>query len=199
MNTLHIALKEWDLVIRELLAGRQVLLLRKGGILEAENQFVLEHPRFLFYPTFIHQNPDMVKAAKRPDIRLLPAEPESVQITACGEVARIFEVPSRQAMDQLRDLHPFDEPLIDMRFNYRAEKPLYLAVIRAFALAQPVRLPNTLDYAGCKSWVPLAQEISIDHATPALPEETLQAIIARIDATFAQKSEPRPSGSDTPC
>jgi hypothetical protein len=184
MNSLHIALKEWDLTIRELLAGRQAILLRKGGILEADNQFELEHRRFLFYPTFIHQNPDMVKPGRRADIRALPAEPAEVEITGLGEVARILEVPSRAAMDQLRDLHPWDEPLIDMRFNYRAEKPLFLVIIRAFALPEPVRLANTIAYAGCKSWVPLEREIVVDGAVQALPEPALQAIVARIENTF---------------
>jgi hypothetical protein len=183
MNCLHIALKEWDLTIRELLAGRQAILLRKGGILEAENQFTLEHPRFLFYPTFIHQNP-------RPEIRALPAEPAEIEITGYGEVARILEVPSRAAMDQLRDLHPWDEPLIDMRFNYRAEKPLYLVIVRAFTLPQPLRLANTLEYAGCKSWVPLQQEIPVDHAATALPEPALQSIIHRIERTFSSRGRP---------
>jgi hypothetical protein len=185
MNTLNIALKEWDLVIRDLLAGRQAILLRKGGILEADNQFELEHPRFLFYPTFIHQNPHMVKPERRGDIRALPAEPAEVEITGYGEVARIVEVPSRTAMDRLRDLHPWDEPLIDMRFNYRPEKPLYLVVIRAFALPAAVRIPNTIEYAGCKSWVPLNQEISLEGARQALAEETLQGVVGRIEKAFA--------------
>jgi hypothetical protein len=187
METLHIALKEWDLTIRELLAGRQAILLRKGGILEAENQFELEHPRFLFFPTFVHQNPDMVKAGKRPEIRSLPAEPTEVEIAGYGEVARILEVPSRAAMDALRDLHIWDERLIDMRFSYRAEKPLYLVVVRAFSLPAPVRLANTAAYAGCKSWVPLEREVPIGPeagAAAAMPEPALQAIIGRIERTF---------------
>ena len=52
-STLAVALKEWDLVITALLEGRHAVLLRKGGLLEADNQFELEHPRFLFFPTFI--------------------------------------------------------------------------------------------------------------------------------------------------
>jgi hypothetical protein len=186
METLYIALKEWDLTIRELLAGRQIVLLRKGGILESDNQFELEHPRFLFYPTFIHQNPDMVKPAKRPEIRRMAAEPSEVEITGYGEAARIFEVPSRAAMDALRDMHLWDEPLIDMRFAYRPEKPLYLVAVRAFRLARPAHVENTPAYAGCKSWVPLEREIPLQGATPALATQQFDTLVRHIESTFGE-------------
>ncbi|HVX86412.1 MAG TPA: DUF1802 family protein [Phycisphaerae bacterium] len=185
MDTLHIALKEWDLTIRELLAGRQIVLLRKGGILESDNQFELEHPRFLFYPTFIHQNPEMVKPEKRAAIRRLAAEPAEVEITGYGEAARIWEVPSRRALESLDDLHVWDAPLLDLRFAYRPEKPLYLVAVRAYSLPAPVRLANTPAYAGCKSWVPLEQEISVEAASPALEAAAFEALVRRIERTFA--------------
>ncbi len=94
---LAVALKEWDRVISEMLAGRPVVLLRKGGILESENQFELEHPRFWFYPTFVHQDPRMVRAEFRPRIRKIDAEPGEVELRGYGEVAEIFEVPGALA------------------------------------------------------------------------------------------------------
>lgn len=186
--TLNVALKEWDLVIADLLAGRQAILLRKGGILEANNEFELEHKRFLFYPTFVHQDPRMVKAERRPAIRQMAAEPGEVELRGYGEVARIFEVPAaggRARVDRLADMHLWDAPLIDMRFSYRAEKPLYIVVVRAFELAAPVRIANTLSYAGCRSWVPLEEQVEVSGATPALGEGELQAVIDRIGQTLA--------------
>src|SRR6201996_676891 len=91
--SLNVALKEWDLVISDLLAGRQAMLLRKGGILEANNEFELEHKRFLFYPTFIHQDPKMTKPERRAELRQFPTEPDQIEIRGYGEVAKIFEVP----------------------------------------------------------------------------------------------------------
>lgn len=184
MPTLAIALKEWDLFINALLEGRQTLLLRKGGILEAENEFQLEHNRFLFYPTFIHQDPRMVKPAARDQIHPAAAEPDMLTIRGYGEVARIFEVPSRPKLEALDDLHLWDAPLLDMRFNYRPEKPLYLVVVRAFSLPAPVTIPNTLQYAGCKSWVPLAQEIAITGAKEAIASDHLAQVIQRIERTL---------------
>src|SRR3954469_22010562 len=93
MPTLSIALKEWDLVISDLLAGRQALLLRKGGILESHNEFELEHKRFLLYPTFVHQDPKMTKPERRAELRRAAHEPGEVEIRGYAEVARILEVP----------------------------------------------------------------------------------------------------------
>jgi hypothetical protein len=194
--TLSVALKEWNLVISALLEGRQAILLRKGGILESGNQFELEHPAFLFYPTFIHQDPQMVKPADRAGLSQVAAEPESVTLRGYGTVARIFEVPSRRQLEALNDLHLWDAPLLDMRFNYRPEKPLYLVVVRAFALAAPVTVPNTLEYAGCKSWVPLNRDVDVRGATPALTRDQMEALVERIARTFSPAAPvpPVPAG-----
>src|ERR1041384_2703893 len=118
MLQISVALKEWDLQIAALLSGRQVFLLRKGGILESDNEFQLEHARFCFFPTFVHQDPRMVKAEFRAGITNMRAEPEKVEIRGYGEAARIFEVPTRDALEKLGDLYVWDAPLLDMRFAY---------------------------------------------------------------------------------
>ena len=185
MEALAVALKEWHLVIQAILAGEQAILLRKGGILEANNEFELEHRRFPFYPTFIHQNPAHTKPVWRGRIQALDAEPAQVTLEGFGEAHQIMEVPSRAAMDQLFDLHIWDTPLLDMRFSYRPEKPLFLVIVRAWRLKAAVTIPNTLAYAGCKSWVPLEQSIDVSGATPALSDAQMDSLTARIRRTLS--------------
>ena len=62
----NIALKEWAVVCDEVLGGRQVVLLRKGGILEQKKGFQIEHERFFFYPNTEHQSREQLKAAFHP-------------------------------------------------------------------------------------------------------------------------------------
>lgn len=45
------ALKEWAIVCKALEEGRQVLLLRKGGIMEYKQGFEIKHNKFLLFPT----------------------------------------------------------------------------------------------------------------------------------------------------
>ena len=56
------------------------------------------------------------------------------------------------------------------RFGYRPENPLYLLLVRAYAMPQPIMIENTIAYAGCKSWVPLDQEIPTGGAIAVLDD-----------------------------
>jgi hypothetical protein len=82
---LNVALKEWDLTINEMLAGRQVVLLRKGGIYEAAGEFELENPQFILFPTYLHQNLKMLKTADQLGFEAKSAEPAQVRISAAAE------------------------------------------------------------------------------------------------------------------
>lgn len=167
-QTLTTALKEWDAVCRALQSGRQFVLLRKGGIHEDEGRFEIEHRRFLFFPTFLHQNLAMLKPDARAGFVQLAAEPEKITLNGWGEVTDIIRVGSRRQVDALDAEHVWTAPLIDMRFNYKPHNPLYLVLVRAHALAVPVTIENTPEYAGCKSWVPLTRSVNIEESRPAL-------------------------------
>jgi len=75
-QTLKIALKEWAVVCRALERGRQILLLRKGGIYEAAGEFELEHRRFLLFPTYLHQKIEMLKTGERDGFEARQHEPQ---------------------------------------------------------------------------------------------------------------------------
>jgi hypothetical protein len=183
-NSLNVALKEWSVVCDALLAGQQAILLRKGGIYEAAGEFELEHSRFALFPTLLHQKAQSVKPAWRDAIKIVDREPEHINIRGWAEVFWIGRVPGRAAFDALDDLHLWDKPLIDMRFNYRPDYPLYVMVLRTFVLAQAMNLPLDDQYAGCKSWVPLRENISLSGSQAVMADPALLAIQNRIMTTF---------------
>jgi hypothetical protein len=165
---LQIALKEWQTVCNALHAGCQILLLRKGGIYESASEFEIEHRQFLLFPTFLHQNLDMLKPGNAVEKHL--AEPDQITLTTAAQITDIIPVRSRQMIDALDAHHIWSPALIDMRFNYRPENPLYLLLVRAYILEEPVTIQNTPAYAGCKSWVPLKQPVTTANATPAIDD-----------------------------
>src|SRR5688572_25237370 len=116
---MHVALKEWAAVCAALEQGRQIVLLRKGVIHETGGRFELEHPRFLLFPTYLHQNREMLKASEHARFTAATAEPERITLSAAGEVTDIIQLKSRAQMDALEDQYVWTKPLIDMRFNYR--------------------------------------------------------------------------------
>lgn len=184
-ESLQVALKEWDVVCNALCQGQQHILLRKGGILESDGEFELVERRFLLFPTFVHQNADGLKIPYRRWVSDARVEPEIVHFPGWASVEKIFCVPDRLRMDKLSDLHIWDAPLIDMRFNYRPQYPLYLLLLKTWKFTHPPQIENAIEFAGCKSWVPLPHAISTRGTVPACSDEVLNAAKLRITEAFA--------------
>ncbi|MFA9478387.1 DUF1802 family protein [Phycisphaerales bacterium AB-hyl4] len=182
---LDVALKEWAVVCDLLLEGELALLLRKGGIHERGGVavFELEHPRFALFPAWLHQVPNRMKPAYRDRVVRRREEPGEVTLKGVGEATHIWQVPSREAFDSLDDLHVWSKPQIDMRFNYKPERPLYLVAVRVSRLVEPKVVANRPTYAGCKSWVPLAAEDAVDDAGAAavVDDARYEAMVARVE------------------
>ena len=205
MTDIDVALKEWACVCDLLLAGRFALLLRKGGIHERSGPgvFELEHARFLLFPSWAHQKPEMMKAPFR-EAAAPGAEPASITFRGMGEAATIWRVPSRAAFEPLDDLHPWSRAYVDMRFNYRPENPLYLVAVRVTKLAEPKTIACRKAFIGCHSWVPLeAGEGAGGVGVPAMDDAAFDSVVARVDAAFAGARAPSASaggagGGDQP-
>jgi hypothetical protein len=168
--SLSMALKEWATVCAALENGTQMLLLRKGGIYESGGEFELENREFLLFPTYVHQNLNMLKPEFHEGFEAMAAEPAQIRLSAAGVVTDIVQLKSRSQMDALEDEHVWTAPLLDMRFNYKPRNPLYLLLVRAYQLHEPVTIANTPAYAGCKSWVPLEQPVTTGDALPVLDD-----------------------------
>ena len=181
---IDIALKEWQAVCDLLAEGSQAILLRKGGIQEGPGGFSISHDRFALLPTRLHQKLDLLKPAHRGRADGGDVEPAAFNITHGGEVSDVLVVPSRDALDRLDNLHPWAEPYLEMRWNYRPEQPLFLVIVRAFELATPTTLKNTYRVAGCKSWVPLDEAGPVERGVPALDDEAFGSLRERVKASL---------------
>jgi hypothetical protein len=180
---LSTALKEWHIVCRALASGTQILLLRKGGIHEVEGVFQLEQSAFFLFPTYLHQNREMLKPAELPHLDLRPAEPAEIVLDSAASVTDIFRIDRRAQIDAIDDAHIWTAPYIDLRFNYKPHNPLHLIVLRAYRLAAPITIPNAAAYAGCNSWVPLEHALATTDAAPALDDD---AFLARRDSLLSR-------------
>ena len=188
------ALKEWAYVIELLQSGRQVLLLRKGGIYEDQGpgRFQMQHDQFLMLPAWEHERLDWVRKEwlqKQPPQEIgdaQVAEPEQVDLQVAAKVKKIWQVPSREKLEQLQDLYCWDAPYLDMRFNYKSDQPLYLIALQVYEVKPALQVEMTADMLGCRSWVPLPQTPSIAEVfqQKVLREEVLDGIVQRIDDVF---------------
>jgi hypothetical protein len=112
----------------------------------------------------------MLKELERAGFEPRTEEPAEITLSAAGVVTDIIQVKSRAQIDALDAEYIWSPPLIDMRFNYRPENPLYLMLVRAYRLHEPITITNTPAYAGCKSWVPLDHSIELGDALPVLDD-----------------------------
>lgn len=168
---LSIAFKEWAVICEALAAGRQTLILRKGGIAEEGGEFRPEHADFLLYPTYFHEH----RAGIKPEFVTLLDRAEAVKPPAgtirfthfvtVESVSRVTDVDAALALDAR---HAWTPDVVKQRFHYRTPG-LYVLDVRVFKLAQPTEMPELADYAGCKTWVPLAMPVSTEGAEPVIP------------------------------
>jgi hypothetical protein len=59
--------------------------------------------------------------------------------------------------------------VVRKRFEYR-QPGLWAVLVRVYAPAAPLLVPDLPRYAGCRSWVELEQPVSTAGLTPVLPE-----------------------------
>ena len=69
-----LALKEWAVAVGALAEGKQILILRKGGVHKDDKEFRVVHPEFLLYPTYEHQKAELLKDSYREDLSRSIAE-----------------------------------------------------------------------------------------------------------------------------
>ncbi len=162
----HTALKEWSSVIAKLAAGDQVILIRKGGI--ADPKFGLEATQFYLYPTYFHQG----ESEHRP----------SVTISHWCEAVRTWSVHDLELLYKLEPLVAMPRETLDARYRFRPDEALHVIGVRTWALPRPVEVSFRDEYAGCRSWVSVDDEIEVDGSTPVLGEAQLAERLLAIES-----------------
>ncbi len=183
-SMLAIALKEWAAICQALATGRQIVLLRKGGVDEATGAFRLEQPKFWLYPTQLHQQEQGVvaEAAAWTGPEAIPVgEPRQVLLTAWAEVVDAAWIDREESALRLAPCHFWTEETIRKRFAYR-RPGLQALIVRVRTVAQPRRVAETAKHQGCRSWVELDEGLPTDESTTVLDAAEF---LARADALRA--------------
>ena len=177
MNEL-VGLKEWDVQCGLLTRGETSLLIRKGGIHERHGEFEVEHRRFVLYPTYIHQNPEELRAEFAPLLRTDPA-PGRVRPPALAEVVAVHRVTDLAAAQRLEPLQALTARAIARKFAYKNRPWVHALVLRIWPLREPPTLTETAQMLGCVSWVPLGA-VPVETGAPAVSDADLAARAAEV-------------------
>jgi hypothetical protein len=189
MNKLpnHTSLKEWAAVVSALRNGDQIILVRKGGI--ADPSFGVEAERFYLLPTYMHQKEKQFRPGMRHHFAATDrpgGEPEAVEVDTWCEVARVWRVADRDLLRRLEPFVIFTAETFEERYRFRPDQAVHVIAVRAHKLPAPVSVRNAPEYAGCKSWVSVAEEIDVTGSMPALGDEAFMARLAEIDAVITR-------------
>jgi hypothetical protein len=184
----YIALKEWAQVIKALDAGRQIILLRKGGISEANNEFALRSREFFLYPTYEHQRKGLLKwglceEGVERGVETSKAHDE-VEITNFAIVTNMHMINDPNKVASLSPYHILDDDYVLSRFAWKPKKPLTLMLLRVFRLYKPIKLTALTEYRGCTSWILLRGEGLSEarkHSHPVLPEKVYRRFVNSIE------------------
>ena len=190
-QTARTALKEWAVAVKALREGRQILLVRKGGIREETRDFRIQARQFLLFPTYEHQRPDLLQPAFHADLEQVlsaPRDPSRVRIDTWAELTDLFEVTETWQVEALAEHYCWSQAYAEERLRWRPRKPLLVMAVRAYALATPREIELRPEYGGCKSWLELAEAVTIADRTPAIPADEYTARVAAVRAALEREA-----------
>ncbi len=169
----HIAFKEWAVVCEALAAGRQTIILRKGGIHETHAEFRVEHAEFWLFPTRFHETAASLAPDAAPllqQVLLDQPPPGQFRLRHYAIVHDAISLSDERQLELLPGHHILADSVVQQRFHYK-QPGLNLLVVRVFQLPQAHVLAETPEIAGCKSWVELVRPLETHGATAVLPDE----------------------------
>jgi hypothetical protein len=179
-----VALKEWASLCAALSAGRQCLLLRKGGIAEGPGGFRMEHDEFWLFPTQFHQSPEQLTPEGNELLRRVQASPPvpgQVPIASYALVKAVAFLADERRLDDLRGWHLISDEVLNQRFHYR-QPGLYVAAVEVFRLPDSLEIADLPRYAGCHSWVELESPLSTRDLSAVQPSRTLEMAIELVQS-----------------
>jgi hypothetical protein len=177
------ALKEWAVAVKALREGRQVLLVRKGGIREETRHFRINAERFLLFPSYEHQRADLLQPEFQDDLTAVLAgarDPSRVRFDTWGEMTDLFEITEPAQVEALAPFYCFSTQYAEERLRWKPRHPLLVMAVRAYRLRTPIEVANGPELGGCKSWLTLDQDVNPADLTAAIDDATYAARIAEV-------------------
>ncbi len=148
-----------------------MIILRKGGIAEGPRGFEVTDKQFFLYPTYLHQSPTSVVPTWRDALdQCVDPAPGSITIQHYAIVACFVRVRTMEKLKGLRSQHILADSVVEERFNRWAEDSVHALMVRIYELPEPVVIPELESYAGCKSWITLAEQVPLTGARPVLDD-----------------------------
>lgn len=178
------ALKEWDVVCEALGCGRQVVVVRKGGIAEGRSGLTFRHDEFALLPTFFHQQTERIV----PDFDFSVRTGEetgghdSVEIRHAATLVWHRTVEDRAVLAKLQSYHILTPEEVGARFDQGSAPGVQVALLRVYRIDPPCRVPWNKSFGGCRSWAEMDVDLGSRTLVSVLSDERFAEIEAALRA-----------------
>ncbi|MFC7442952.1 DUF1802 family protein [Laceyella putida] len=183
-------LKDWAVAVEALGTGKQILVMRKGGIAEETRHFAVQSERFFLYPAYEHQKEELLKPEYQGEIAktrsLWSPGKQTTTIKYFAVLHEDIEVMEEEALFRLAPHHIWTNRFAAERLKWKKKLPLHVLLLRVYKLEQPLEIPIRDEYLGCKSWHQMPVELSGLKGSPVLTDAEFMAEVEAIKSTLAQ-------------
>jgi hypothetical protein len=184
ISGMTMALKEWAVIVEALGTGKQILLMRKGGIHEETRHFIVQGDQFFLYPTYEHQQKEWLKPQFQEEIAATQigwsSEDQKVQIKYFAKLYEDVEIMDEQILQRLYPHHIWAHHFAAQRFKWKKKLPLHLLFVRVYRLEVPFDVWIRPEYLGCKSWLQLSENFPYLSAEPVVAQEQFSEKVREI-------------------
>lgn len=184
------ALKEWAVATEALARGETIVLLRKGGIREVGGRFSIDFESVWLYPTFEHQQSQLLKSPYAEQVPLIDTDwhPDIIPLSAFANITEVFQVRDPDVVSALLPFHIWNETFVRDRLKWKVREPLYVLLLRVFRIDSPHQIPFRSQYGGCKSWIELEEELSTEGAIEVMGDRAYADQVSAIREIIAGAS-----------
>jgi hypothetical protein len=184
-----IALKEWASAVKALREGKQILIMRKGGIIEETRDFQVESHDFYLYPTYEHQKRELMKDEYKDEVDQTMAgwspEDTTVELSAYAEVVEDIEIYDQEQLNKLAQYHIWTDTFAEERLKWKKKNPLHVLLLRVYELEQTEEIAIDPEYLGCKSWVEIKHPLAAHKRRPVLDDAEFALQVGAVKAALA--------------
>ncbi len=187
------------MIVRALLAGEQLLDVRKGGLREDGRRFALRADRCWLYPTTEHERPELLKPAYRRWLEPAPeGQPSVVEIAGWAEIVGVARITQREHLAAIDSKLIWTREYVESRLDWKPRDALWILALRAHRLLEPIEIPFDERYAGCSSWVELdgLPDPAMLDSEPALSDTSFSARLDLVQSELHERFENPTATSD---
>ncbi len=170
-------LKEWAIVCQALDQGRQILIARKGGLMDEDQRFKLAELEFFLMPTYLHQKKEWIKPKYHLEFDRVAQEmppDRKILVRNFAKVTDVWNVRSTDILKKMDKEHLWTTKILEQRLSWGKEIGLTIVALRVYRLFDAITLPHLKSYDGCVSWIEPKKRINNQFMVPCLSTDEYQ-------------------------